>query len=132
MAGARVSVSCKNSREREREKGCGSRVSEMVANIFIAPRSGGTHLSMAERWEVATEVLPSIQRLKTVVLLSGPRLSFISKVVCWNGLLPGLVLSFGLVGCGQVSPLPYFFLLNFLFYFLFQLSNLNSNLLAGF
>jgi hypothetical protein len=86
---------------------------------------------MAERWEVTTEVLPSIQRLKTVVLLGGPCLSVISEAVCWNGLLPGLVLSFGPVGCGQVSPLPYF-LLSFLFYFLFQLSNLNSNLLAGF
>jgi hypothetical protein len=38
----------------------------------------------------------------------------------------------GLMGYGQVSPLPYFFRLSFIFYFLFQLSNLNSNLLAGF
>jgi hypothetical protein len=67
-----------------------------------------------------------------MVLLGGSRLSVITEAVCWNGLIPGPVLSFGLVGCGQVSPLPYFFLLSFLFYFLFQLSNLNSNLLAGF
>jgi hypothetical protein len=67
------------------------------------------HLSAAERREVTTEVLPSIQRLKTIVLLGGSRLSVISEVVCWNGLIPGPVLSFGLVGCGQVSPLPYFF-----------------------
>jgi hypothetical protein len=67
-----------------------------------------------------------------MVPLGGSHLSVLSEAVCWNGLLPGLVLSFGLVGYGQVSPLPYFFLLSFLFYFLFQLSNLNSNLLAGF
>jgi hypothetical protein len=35
-------------------------------------------------------------------------------------LIPGPVLSFGLVGCGQASPLPYF--LSVKFFFLFSIS----------
>jgi hypothetical protein len=51
----------------------------VAANVFIDSRGGDTHLSAAERQEVATEVLPSIQRLKTTMLLGGSRLSVIYR-----------------------------------------------------
>jgi hypothetical protein len=51
----------------------------VAANVFIDSRGSGTHLSAAERREVTTEVLPSMQRLKTTMLLGGSCLSVIHR-----------------------------------------------------
>jgi hypothetical protein len=61
--------------ERERERRWFLGFSSGGRDLLIDFKSGGMHLGAAERRGVATELLPLIQRLKTMELFGGSRLS---------------------------------------------------------
>jgi hypothetical protein len=92
--------------------------------LFIVSKGGRTHLSTAERRVVATKVLPSIQRLKTMLLLDGSRLSVIfqSGMLEWADSWAGVGLWPGGLRLGKCFP--YFFPSDlFLFIYLFSILN---------